>query len=146
MKYSPSLFAGLLTIFLAGLFFSFPAAAQYGQEADTWVCASTAGGINKIFCGITEQFRHMPKLLAVFSYVIAIGLAISGLLQLKEYGDDPSKVPLRGIIVKLALAAMLISLPFSMQVFVTTVTGADKLDADNTHISKPGLGSGVKGY
>lgn len=142
MKYSSSLFAGLLVaVFLVGLFFPF--AAEAGQNSGTWSCAGT--GLNKIFCGITSQFRFMPKLLALFSYVIAIGLAVSGLLQLKQYGDDPSKVPLRGIIIKLALSAMLISLPFSMQIFVTTVTGSNSIQQGNTSIAKPKLGTGVSG-
>ncbi len=142
MKYSSSLFAGLLVaVFLVGLFFPF--VAEAGQNSGNWNC--TGSGISKIFCGITSQFRFMPKLLAIFSYVIAIGLAVSGLMQLKQYGDDPSKVPLRNIIIKLALSAMLISLPYSMQIFVTTVTGSNSMGTATTNISKPSLGSGVSG-
>lgn len=113
-------------------------------DSGSWLCGGD-GKINQIFCGITSQFRHTPKLLSLFSYVIAVALAVSGLLQLKEYGDDPSKVPLRSIIIKLVLSAMLISLPFSMQLFVTTVTGQSSIQSSNTIYARPSLGSGVSG-
>lgn len=146
MKYSSSLFMGtVVTVFLAGLFFAFPAAAQMGQESSSWACGDGNGTLNSIFCGITTQFRWMPKTLSIFSYVIAVMLFVSGLLQLKEYGDDPSKTPLRGIIIKLALGTMLISLPFMTQIFVTTVTGADDMATATISVSKPTLGSGVSG-
>lgn len=141
MKYSTSLFAGILTVFLVGL--SFPFSAEAATNVTNWACSGS--GLNKIFCGMTSQFRFLPKLLSLFSYVIAVALAVSGLMQLKEYGDDPSKVPLRGIIIKLALSAMLISLPFAMQIFVTTVTGADSITSTNVISNKPSLGTGVSG-
>lgn len=141
MKYSSSLFAGLLVaVFLVGLLMPLPAFAQ----ESSWGCSGN-GNLNSVFCGITAQFRFMPKLLSLFAYVIAVALAISGLLQLKEYGDDPSKVPLRNIIIKLALAAMLISLPFAMRIFVTTVTGVDNVSAGNSSIGRPSLGTGASG-
>lgn len=145
MKYASSHLTGLVvTVFLAGLFLAFPAAAQMGQESSSWTC-SGEGTLNSIFCGITSQFRWMPKTLSTFSYVLAVILFVSGLLQLKEYGDDPSKTPLRGIMIKLALGTMLISLPFMTQIFVTTVTGADDMATATISVSKPTLGSGVSG-
>lgn len=145
MKYSSSLITGLVvTVFLAGLFVSFPAFAQLGQEAGTWTC-SDAGKINAIFCGITNQFRFMPKLLSIFAYAIAMMLFVSALLQLKQYGDDPSKVPLNSVIVKFVIAVMLISLPYATQVFVTTVTGAESMGTAGSQVSKPSLGAGVSG-
>lgn len=146
MKYSSSLLTGLVvTVFLAGLFFAFPAAAQMNQDSGSWICDG-GGTLNNIFCGITGQFRFMPKTLSVFSYVLAVMLFVSGLLQLKEYGDDPSKTPLRSIIIKLAMGTMLISLPYMTQIFVTTVTGADNMESGATiAIDTPKLGVGVSG-
>lgn len=142
MKYSSSLFAGLLILFLVGLFFPFAAEAK--DVTTSWNCSGDKN-LNTIFCGITSQFRFMPKLLSLFAYAIATFLAVSGLMQLKQYGDDPSKTPLRSIVIKLALSAMLVSLPFAMQVFVTTVTGADKIENAAGSVGRPSLGTGVSG-
>lgn len=115
----------------------------FAQNVDSWQCSGQ--GISKIFCSMTNQFRFLPKLLSILSYVAAAIFAFKGLMQLKEYGDDPSKTPLQSILVKLAIAAMLISLPLAMQVFITTVTGAKDMTAGTT-LSKPHLGKGVAGH
>lgn len=144
MKLSSSLFAGLSGLFLAGLLLFLPVPA-YAESTADWACQGDKT-LNQIFCGITTQFRFMPALLSIFSYAIAAFLGVTGLLQLKQYGDDPSRTPLQGIIIRLALSAMLVSLPFAMQVFVTTVTGSDNVTQAQTHLSrKPSLGSGVSG-
>jgi hypothetical protein len=142
MKYVPTFLICLAVLFLAGLL-PFDAFAQ-AQDANSWQCDGGTS-INKIFCGITTQFRYLPKLLAIFAYVIAAILAFKGLLQLREYGDDPSKTPLQSIVIKFALAAALISLPLAMQLFITTVTGASSVNGNVEITTAPTLGTGVSG-
>lgn len=135
MKHIPSILTiGLLGVFLAGLL-PFPAYAAEGCSKD---------GINTIFCSIVLQFGVFPKFLATISYVMAAIFGLLGLLQLKEYGEDPSKTPLRSILMKFFLSAVLVSLPLAMRVFVTTVTGADSLESETT-IRQPSFGKGVSG-
>lgn len=91
-----------------------------------------------VFCHMTKETRPIAALLGVIAYVMAVVIAMRGFLQLKAYGDDPSQVPLRSIIIKFVLATMLISLPLAMQVFITSVTGAKGVEAQAT-IKKPRL-------
>jgi hypothetical protein len=84
--------------------------------------------IGNVFCNLTEQMGIFPAFLSVISYVMAAVITLIGLLNLKNYGDDPSAVPLRSILMKFVFAVMLISLPLTMQAFITTITGAKSID------------------
>ena len=82
--------------------------------------------------------------MAIFAYVMAAVITLVGLVHLKNYGDDPSQVPVRSIIAKFVLATCLISLPFAMQVFITTVTGRASIEDQET-VARPCMiqGSGL---
>lgn len=145
MKYPSSLFAGFLGLFLAGLLLFYPEMA-FAEGTVEWNC-SDKGNLNQVFCGITSQFRFIPQVLAVFAYAIAVFLAVTALMQLKQYGDDPSRTSLPGIIVRLVLAVSLISLPFAIQIFVTTLTGTKSINEVSSTMTRdrPKLGDGVSG-
>jgi hypothetical protein len=104
-------------------------------------CTASAN-IGAVFCNLVKNFSPFASMLAVISYVMSAILTLTGLLNLKAYGDDPSQTPLRSILVKFALAAMLLSLPLAMQVFVTSVTGAQSISTTVT-VKKPSLYSGT---
>jgi hypothetical protein len=104
-------------------------------------CKTGTGTVNAVFCNLVQAFSPFASFLALCTYVMATFLGLTGLLNLKAYGDDPSQTPLRSIIIKFALAAMLISLPLAMQVFVTSVTGAQSIDTV-VQVKKPSLYSG----
>lgn len=112
--------------------------AQYGQ--------SSTASMEGMFANLSSNFIPIAKTLAILAYVMATVIMLIGLINLKEYGDDPSKVPIRSIIMKFVLAAMLVSLPFAMQIFVTTVTGRAGIEDQET-VGMPCLmsGSGLSG-
>jgi uncharacterized membrane protein YeiB len=89
---------------------------------------SGAESVDNLFTSLSSNFVPMAKVLAIFAYVMAAAIMFVGLLHLKNYGDDPSQVPVRSIVMKFVLAAMLVSLPFAMQLFVTAVTGVDSIE------------------
>ena len=97
-----------------------------------------------LFVNLSLNFITVAKLLAIFAYVMAAVIMIVGLVHLKNYGDDPSQIPVRSIIMKFVLASMLVSLPFAMQIFVTTVTGASDIESQSS-VAAPCLmnGSGL---
>jgi len=99
-------------------------------------------GMNQVFCNLVTEISPFAKLLAMVAYVMSASLVLSGLLDLKAYGDDPSQTPLKGIIMKFVLAAMLISLPLTMNIFVSAVTG-QKASAPQAKVGKPMLGKGA---
>jgi len=143
MKYLPTIL--FVAVLMAGLFLLPVDAFAQQAKAEKWACAGNKD-INSIFCGITTQFRFLPKLLSLFAYVIAAVLIFKALFQLKELGDDPSKVPVQSIVIKFALAAALISLPLAMQLFVTTVTGAKDLNEAGAVAVRPQFGNGLSGH
>jgi hypothetical protein len=112
-----------------------------GSFASGASCAA-GSGIGAVFCNIVAQVRPFAGFLAMASYVIASALLLTGLLNLKAYGDDPSQMPLRSIVVKFVLATMLFSLPLTMQLFVTTVTGAQSISTSAAAVGTPQLYKG----
>lgn len=124
------LIIGALVTFVTGLF---------PFNAFAMSCTSD-GTLNSVFCSLATEFSTTPKLLSILSWVGAVILAVIGFINLKEYGDDPNKVPLRGIIVKFVIAVMLISLPLVMSVIITSVTGEESM-ASAGEVSKPRLGN-----
>jgi hypothetical protein len=103
-----------------------------------------ATNIGDTFANLAFEFVPLAKVMAVFSYVFAAMITLTGLLHLKQYGDDPSQMPLKSILIKFILASCLISLPFAMQIFVTSVTGRDSIE-DQAVVNRPCvvMGSGL---
>lgn len=127
------LFLSVLATLVAGLF-PFPAFAA----EDT---CSYVTGINTIFCGMTAAFKSSPMLLSMISWIIAVIMAITALINLKEYGDDPSRTPLKNIIIKLLIAVLLISLPLIMKTIGSTMASG----GSGATMTRPMLGRGSIG-
>jgi hypothetical protein len=130
---------GVLVAFVAGLF-PFPAFAA-------GTCDESGGGsLYTIFCSLAFNLENVPKAMAVFCYAGGLVLTMQGLLNLRNYGDDPSQTPLRSIAMKFALAAMLIGLPLAIQVVVGSMTGQGVEDGGET-VERPKSydGNGLSG-
>jgi hypothetical protein len=106
-------------VFLPGLFLCL-VFSTLPQDAFAQV-----GTVGTIFERLADQFSTMAGTMAFFCYLSGAVLGFTGLLNLRAYGDDPSSVPFRSIIIKFALGAFLISLPFAIQIAVATVTGVN---------------------
>ena len=102
------------------------------------VATCAVNGLNQVFCNLAKELSPFSKMLAVFAYVMAASLVLTGLLNLKSFGDDPSQMPLRSIIMKFVLATMLISFPLAMNIFISTVTG-EKASAKPVELKRPKL-------
>jgi hypothetical protein len=129
------LLLGVLVTVITGLL---PFSAHAGAGNFATAC-SNDGTLYGVFCNIGNQLRYLPKTLVTFCYVMAAVLAMVGLLNLKAYGDDPTSVPIRTIIMKFILAAFLISLPSAIQVFVTSVTGTKNIEQNEAIGGRPCL-------
>lgn len=113
-----------------------------GSTAKSFALASCSGsGLNKVFCNLAKEISPFSKLIAVAAFVMAGSFMLTGLLNLKSYGDDPSSMPLRSIIMKFTMATMLISFPLAMNVFISTVTG-QSASSEPAKLSKPKLYNG----
>ncbi|MDB5478698.1 MAG: hypothetical protein JWM96_1193 [Alphaproteobacteria bacterium] len=96
------------------------------------------GGLNAVFCTLSNELRSTPKLITTLSWIVAVIMGFTALLNLKEYGDDPTKIPLRSIIIKFILCVLLITFPFVISSVRTSLTGtngqaANMVDPVRTH-------------
>lgn len=133
---SSSFLYGTLAAFVAGFFPSFAFAG--GACADESVAT-----LYTLFCTLAFNLQHVPPALAVFCYAGGVILTMQGLLNLRNYGDDPSQTPLRSIAMKFALAAMLIGLPLSIEVVVGSMTGQDMEGMETVSRPKSYSGDGL---
>lgn len=126
---------GVLAAFVAGLFPSFAFAAGACDESGT--------SLYTIFCNLALNLQNVPPALAILCYAGGVILTMQGLLNLRNYGDDPGQTPLRSIAMKFALAAMLIGLPMSIEVIVGTMTGESLEGAETVSRPKSYSGDGL---
>ncbi len=96
--------------------------------------------IYRIFCSLSWEFRFIPRLMALLCYVGGVALILMGLLNLRAYGDDPSSTPLRSVLMKFALGALLISVPLTMDVIVRSVSGGTQgVDSESEPLNRPAV-------
>lgn len=105
-------------------------------QSSFYTASCTGTGLNAVFCNMVVEISPYAKLLAMISYVLAAMMLLSGLLELKAYGDDPSRTPIKGILMKFIVATMFVSLPLAMNMFITSVTGV-KSSSYADSVSRP---------
>lgn len=89
---------------------------------------SQANGISDVSTELQTQLGSLPQLFTSASYVMGVGFTIAGLFKLKEYVDDPTSGNMKNALIRLALGALLILLPFVIQTSAQTVDAG--VDAD----------------
>ena len=87
---------------------------------------SKAGGLTDVSTQLQTQLGSLPQLFTSASYVMGVGFTIAGLFKLKEYVDDPTSGNMKNALIRLALGAMLILLPFVINTSAETAGGADE--------------------
>ncbi len=73
---------------------------------------------------LTESLNGLPVLFTSAAYIIGIGFVIAGLFKLKEFVDDPSQGDMKNALIRLGVGALMILLPFAIEVSSGTL-GAD---------------------
>lgn len=110
--------------------------AKYGLAAGVTTAlmsagSAEAGGLAEVSGTLQTQLGSIPQLFTSASYVMGVGFTIAGLFKLKEYVDDPSGSAMKDALIRLALGALLILLPFVINTSANTVgaeTGAEAFD------------------
>ena len=122
-------FFGILAVAVIGLF-PFPAFAAP-------VNCGTTVSVYTIFCNIYKEFVFLPAVMSVLCYVGGIVMTMIALLNLRAYGDDPSSMPLRSIVMKFIPGAMLISIPLAMNMFAKSVLGSEVSQNNEDKVYRP---------
>lgn len=87
--------------------------------------AAQAQGLADVSDELQGQLGTIPILFTSASYVMGVGFTIAGLFKLKEYVDDPTSGNMKNALIRLALGATLILLPFVIETSADTVSADD---------------------
>ncbi len=82
-----------------------------------------AGGKNfvDITGSITGSVARIPDLLTTIAYLGGIGLAIAGILKLRDHVNAPQQVPLKDGLIRLGCGGALLALPIVLEAMQNTV-------------------------
>ena len=113
---STTLILGLIAVFAVMLFLPVDAFAQAGGVGGNTV------DITKQTSQLSKQLVNVPKLIALGSYVIGAFFAVRALFALKGFIESPDDNPLTKVLGFAAVSALLILLPYIINVMTTTIT------------------------
>lgn len=82
----------------------------------------TDTSFNTIFERIVTSFSSLPDVIAMFSYLMGIIFAISGVLKIKDHVEAPDKHDLKGGAIRLIVGGALFALP-TLMATVTAMIG-----------------------
>ena len=90
---------------------------------------------------VGTNIATMPKLIAIVSYIIGTLYAVRGLFALKGFIDNPDENPVMKAVGFAATSALLIFLPFIVDVVIVTMSGGhpdSKLSSSSISFSATG--------
>ncbi len=103
----------------------------------TWVflfhSAPAFANAGSVMTTMNYNFRVLPTAVAWFSYLTGIGFTAVGLLKMRDYVDNPSQAPVKVALAYLFIGAMLVVLPYAVNVATESVGGA------SSGVSRPAL-------
>ncbi len=91
--------------------------------------SQSQAGLGQVSKDIQGQLGEIPSLFTSAAYIMGVGFTIAGLFKLKEYVDDPSSGNMKNALIRLAVGALLILIPFVITTSSDTM-GAGPADLD----------------
>ena len=82
--------------------------------------AETLGGAADRIAG---QMSSLSKFISIVSFVLGLGIGMSGILKLKSHSQNPAQVPLNQPLMRILVASGLIALPTVMGNGIETLFG-----------------------
>lgn len=79
-----------------------------------------AGTVSSSVQNVGDNIETVPILVNYGSYIVGIGLAVTGLSRLRAHWENPAQNPLRDALGRLAVSAMFISLPMVLKMLQDT--------------------------
>jgi hypothetical protein len=87
------------------------------------VFAARVAHLGKAFDKTGDDLSKTSGLLKIVFWLIALFLAISGVLKLKEYMDAPGKVTLKDPLLRLLAAGFFVALPTLITILLESTVG-----------------------
>jgi intracellular multiplication protein IcmD len=86
---------------------------------------STNGGLGQIAKNITNSISDIAVLIISISILAGLGFGVASAFKFKQHKDNPTQVPLGQPLTLLAIAVMLLWLPYILQQAGATLTGGN---------------------
>lgn len=111
------------------------AALMMGQAS----VASAGGATNNNFTTMTgnvvTSVQDLPNLISIVCYIAGLAFGVFGIFKLKEHVENPGQVKLKDAIIRLAVAGLLLSLPFLLSVMTNTFSDGSAPTIDPTALA-----------
>ncbi len=86
-------------------------------------CNSSAANLAGVATDVVCETSRTPRLIASGCYVMGIGFTIAGLIKMRDYVDNPSQAFMKDALIRLAVGACLLLLPWVIFTFFTSGGG-----------------------
>lgn len=110
------------------------AALMMGQAS----AASAAAGNNNfttMTSNVVTSVQDLPNLISIVCYIAGLAFGVFGIFKLKEHVENPGQVKLKDAIIRLAVAGLLLSLPFLLSVMTNTFSDGSAPTIDPTALA-----------
>lgn len=74
---------------------------------------------------VASQFFNIPTFVIYICYVIGVFLIAQSLLKLRTHVENPTNAPLKDALIRMAVGALFIALPFTLDLAQNTLLGAN---------------------
>ena len=85
------------------------------------------GGIGEMLNNLFVSFAGVPQLLDIVAYVAGISFGIGGIFKLQHHAEQPHQVPIKDGLMRLVAGAMLVALPWVLNVMLETAGGSGQM-------------------
>lgn len=72
---------------------------------------------------VGTQTGNIPTFINIICYIFGVALVALGIVKLKQHIEQPAQAPLKDGIARIAFGALLLALPFVLQLALNTMTG-----------------------
>lgn len=101
--------------------------------------AGIANATNPNFTNMTTNVvgsvQDLPNLISIVCYIAGLAFGVFGIFKLKEHVENPGQVKLKDAIIRLAVAGLLLSLPFLLSVMTNTFSDGSAPDIDPSNLA-----------
>ena len=80
---------------------------------------STGEGFQNVTANLTASLQDITGLISAICYITGLGLALLGVLKIKDHVENPTQTPLKDGAIRLLVGGALFSLPMLMEVMST---------------------------
>lgn len=90
--------------------------------------------VGNIVNNVAESANAIPRFLGLLGYIGGSGLAMAGVLKLKQHVDNPGQTPMKDGIGRLAAGGLLFCLPILTNAIQGSIANGDANGANTTQM------------